>query len=213
MVDVKTISVNDLKPNNWNPNKMSSKKYAALVRNIKKHGMIQNIIVNKDNIISDGFHRWRAAKEAGIKEIICFVAETTDEESKLMTLSFNNLRGINDEKELKKLVEELMENVDLDAIIKETAFDSKYLEDLISAGDDLDKIANELSDDDKPHVETKPRNKNMFSRISFDIPKDKVETINRAIQETDKETKETALIHLCEFYIAHRGNLEPPRRD
>jgi ParB family transcriptional regulator, chromosome partitioning protein len=42
-------------------------EYERLKKSIKKHGLIYPIIVNQDNVILDGYYRYKACKELGIK--------------------------------------------------------------------------------------------------------------------------------------------------
>jgi len=69
MVKVEKVDINLINPNEYNPNVMNKEKYETLVRNIKKEGeMLQPILINTENTIIDGEHRWRASKEAGLKK-------------------------------------------------------------------------------------------------------------------------------------------------
>lgn len=70
---IKTVSINLIKPNEDQPRKkFDEDKILQLAQSVKKHGIIQPLIVNKKNdiyIIVAGERRWRAAKIAGIKEV------------------------------------------------------------------------------------------------------------------------------------------------
>lgn len=62
-----TVDLNQMEPNNYNPNKMNERQYAAEMESIQHFGFIDPITlrVNEEGnyIIVDGEHRWRATKE------------------------------------------------------------------------------------------------------------------------------------------------------
>ncbi|MCD5413575.1 MAG: ParB/RepB/Spo0J family partition protein [Clostridiales bacterium] len=76
---VKHISINKILANKNQPRKNFDKEgIEELAQSIKQHGVIQPIIVAKDNekyVIIAGERRWRAAKEAQLEEIPCLVRE------------------------------------------------------------------------------------------------------------------------------------------
>ena len=49
---------------------LSSQEYQSLKRSIKENGQYVPIIINSNNIILDGHHRFRICKELGIKPIV-----------------------------------------------------------------------------------------------------------------------------------------------
>lgn len=99
--------VEELKPNTWNPNIMPEDKYQALVRCVKKDGMIQPILIQDDGMIIDGEHRWRASKEAGIAEIDCIEVSMDIISAKIRTLGFNNIRGYFDPPKKQALIDSI----------------------------------------------------------------------------------------------------------
>jgi ParB family chromosome partitioning protein len=74
------ISINKIKSDEGQPRKsFDSEKIAELAESIKTHGIIQPLILRKNNedqyIIVAGERRWRAAKMAGLKEIPAIIME------------------------------------------------------------------------------------------------------------------------------------------
>ncbi|WP_315071829.1 ParB/RepB/Spo0J family partition protein [uncultured Clostridium sp.] len=74
------ISINKIKSDEEQPRKsFDSEKIAELAESIKTHGIIQPLILRKNNedqyIIVAGERRWRAAKMAGLKEIPAIIME------------------------------------------------------------------------------------------------------------------------------------------
>ena len=65
---------------------LSSQEYQSLKRSIKENGQHVPIIVNSENIILDGYHRFRICKELGIKPIT--VTRKFENEDKLQEQLF-----------------------------------------------------------------------------------------------------------------------------
>jgi len=116
------VSVDDIKPNEYNPNVMTKRVFNVLVENIKEEGeMLQPILVTQDYVIIDGEHRWRASKEAGIEVIPIMVTETGEEEAKLKTIAFNKIRGEYDVDDYTELLKDLSESLDYKEIADSTS--------------------------------------------------------------------------------------------
>ena len=150
MVKVELVPISEIRPNKYNPNKMSAHNYETLVNNIKKTGTLeQPILVTMDYEIIDGEHRWKASKDAGLTEIHAVISESLDEEAKLKTIAFNQIRGEYDVDDFTKLLEDLSESIDYESIAKES---SLFISDIKSMlGDYENRIGkqNFVSDLDK----------------------------------------------------------------
>ena len=57
---------------------MSNMEYTDLLKDIKQNGILQPVDITYENIILDGHHRFRAAKELGIKEVEVRIPELID---------------------------------------------------------------------------------------------------------------------------------------
>ena len=81
-IDSHKIPIQDICPNREQPRKkFAREKIDALVASIKLHGVIQPIVVRpleKGYEIVAGERRWRASREAGLKEIPCIIKEMND---------------------------------------------------------------------------------------------------------------------------------------
>lgn len=83
--EVDTVDINKIEPNNNQPRKnFNEDKIHELAESIKQHGLIEPLIVQKGKkgfyTIIAGERRWRAAREAGIKEIPVVVKEYSDQQ-------------------------------------------------------------------------------------------------------------------------------------
>ncbi len=112
---VQTVKITDIEPNRKQPRKNFDKeKITALSVSIKDHGLIQPIVVMKNKsgrfTIVAGERRWRAAKEAGLKEVPVIVNEYTDEEAAEIALIENlqreNLNPLEEALGYKSLIDE-----------------------------------------------------------------------------------------------------------
>ena len=62
--NIQWLSVKELDGNNYNPNVVIGPELRLLEHSILKTGWIQPILVNRDYIIIDGFHRWQLASQS-----------------------------------------------------------------------------------------------------------------------------------------------------
>lgn len=86
----------DLKPNQYNPNKQEEAEFELLKLSIQKDGFTLPIVANKDNVIIDGEHRWRAALALGLKEVPVVPLDLDETRMKLSTIRHNKARGTHD---------------------------------------------------------------------------------------------------------------------
>jgi len=70
---------------------MSEEDYHSLLEDIKRNGILQPIDITYNNVILDGHHRVKAAKELGIKEIEVRIPELlyVDEDEYLISVAMN----------------------------------------------------------------------------------------------------------------------------
>lgn len=91
-----SIAIDDIKPNLNQPRKtFDPEALSDLTDSIKEHGVIQPIIVRphgESYEIVAGERRWRASREAGLKEVPCLVRDLTDEELMLLAIVENMQR-------------------------------------------------------------------------------------------------------------------------
>jgi len=78
------LRVNEIEPNAGQPRKsFDDEKLVQLADSIKQHGIIQPIIVKKENntyIIVAGERRWRAAKLAGLSKVPVLIKDFTEKQ-------------------------------------------------------------------------------------------------------------------------------------
>lgn len=108
------MKINDVEPNRDQPRKhFEEDALLELADSIKQFGILQPLIVQKRNDyyeIIAGERRWRAAKQAGIKEIPVIIKEYTDQEiveiSLIENIQRENLDPIEEAQAYKRLLNE-----------------------------------------------------------------------------------------------------------
>jgi ParB/RepB/Spo0J family partition protein len=112
-VDFRLVGVDEITPNDYNPNDMEAEFFEAIVAQVKEEGMNQPVLVRVDPendgrfLIVDGEHRWRASKIAGKQKVGVIVVPFDEKQAKVRTLSMNNLRGQNIPIKLARLLVDL----------------------------------------------------------------------------------------------------------
>jgi len=134
-INVEYINLDSLKPNDYNPNRQSDHDFELLLRSMEEDGFTQPVVVNKDLVIVDGEHRWRAANTLGIKEIPIVKVNMSKEQMRISTIRHNRARGSHDVQLEAEVLRDLQK---LGAI--DWAKDSLMLDDL-----ELNRLINDVS--------------------------------------------------------------------
>jgi len=104
-----------LKPNNYNPNKVSRDNLQLLVQSILTNGWTLPIVVRPDYTIIDGFHRWTVAGEEplfsklGGKVPVVIVSHTDEAGDMYGTITHNRARGTHLLEPMKAIVKKLID--------------------------------------------------------------------------------------------------------
>jgi ParB-like chromosome segregation protein Spo0J len=99
-LNIEYVNVNNIHPNEWNPNRQSEHDFELLLKSMREDGFTQPVIAirTENDVIKivDGEHRWRAAHTLGFEEIPVVIAPMTEEQAKIATLRHNRARGTED---------------------------------------------------------------------------------------------------------------------
>jgi len=106
--------LDNVRPNDYNPNSMDEEKMALLQKVIESHDYLQPIVVRKDKngdgyIIVDGEHRWAVMKDIPRfqnEELVFIEVDCDDDVAKLQTINFNLLRGEMDSIKVATIIHE-----------------------------------------------------------------------------------------------------------
>ena len=113
--NVKWISVDELDANDYNPNVVLNQELRLLEFSLLKNGWIQPILVSKDNIIIDGYHRSflsRTSKKVREKydsKVPCVVMDITEAERMLLTIRINRAKGNHVAIKMHEIITELVD--------------------------------------------------------------------------------------------------------
>jgi DNA modification methylase len=72
---------------------MEKRQFEALKKNITEFGFLVPIITNKDLVIADGEHRWKAAIDLGMQEIPVLRLDVSEIDRRILRQVMNKLRG------------------------------------------------------------------------------------------------------------------------
>lgn len=109
------VERDSLKPNNYNPNKVSEQNLELLVQSILVNGWTMPIVVRPDMTIIDGFHRWTVAgreplrTKLGGKVPVVVVDHKDHAEDIYGTITHNRARGTHLLEPMKAIVKELLD--------------------------------------------------------------------------------------------------------
>lgn len=104
-----------LKPNDYNPNKVSKENLKLLIQSILTNGWTLPIVVRPDLTIIDGFHRWTVAGMEPLvsmldgKVPVVIVDHKERSDDIYGTVTHNRARGTHLLEPMKKIVKELMD--------------------------------------------------------------------------------------------------------
>lgn len=103
-----------LKPNDYNPNKVSRDNLDLLKQSIMTNGWTLPIVVRPDYTIIDGFHRWTVSGEQPLYDLLggkvpCVIVDHDDpDEDVYGTVTHNRARGTHLLEPMKAILRKLM---------------------------------------------------------------------------------------------------------
>ena len=109
----------ELNPNDYNPNRVLTDEFKLLALNMVRFGWIQPILINKNNIIIDGFHRWRLAQDSEelykkySGRVPCVVMDISDREAMLLTIRMNRAKGVHEASSMAVIAKKLIKDFDM----------------------------------------------------------------------------------------------------
>ena len=105
-----------LKPNDYNPNKVSRENLKLLTQSILTNGWTLPIVVRPDYTIIDGFHRWTVAGEEPLHSVlggkvpVVIVDHKDQSEDIYGTVTHNRARGTHLLEPMKAIVKRLIDD-------------------------------------------------------------------------------------------------------
>lgn len=115
--NVQWLDGNELKANSYNPNNVFSPELRLLELNILKLGWVQPVMVSRDMVIIDGFHRWMLtmnseALKAKYKGCLpCVILDVDRAQAMILTVRMNRAKGSHIACRMADLVKELVNDL------------------------------------------------------------------------------------------------------
>lgn len=113
---LKWVNRDEIKPNDYNPNKVSAENLKLLTQSILTNGWTLPIVIRPDGTIIDGFHRWTVAGQEpllsllGGKVPVVIVKHSEESEDIYGTVTHNRARGTHLLEPMKAIVERLLKS-------------------------------------------------------------------------------------------------------
>ena len=107
-ISVEYVDLDLLQPNPENPRVMPKEEIQALEQSVDHFGLVDPIIVRRQDIsVIGGHQRIVAARGLGLTQVPVIFVDVTEDEAKLLSLALNNISGTWDEHKLAELLREL----------------------------------------------------------------------------------------------------------
>jgi ParB-like chromosome segregation protein Spo0J len=112
-MQIEKRKVSELKYYPGNPRKISAEMLEKLKNSLKEFGVVDPLVINKNNEVIGGNQRLKAIKELGITEVDCVVVDLPKSKEKALNVALNKIQGEFDEELLKLFIEDI-EPIDLE---------------------------------------------------------------------------------------------------
>ena len=195
--EIKMVETESLKPNEYNPNIMTDEQFSSLVDDFKVNGFVgQPIIINDNNEIIDGEHRWRCAKFLGYETVpvVYFNPKDVDHQ-KMLTIGWNAKRGEMSPTKLAQIIQELNQRHTLEELSGKLGFSANQLKDTLA----MTQVTKEFMDKIKKEAEI--MNSEIPSVMNFAVSKEQEKTINEALEISLGKSKGEKLYYICNLYL------------
>lgn len=196
--EIVMMKTEELKPNPYNPNEMTEEQFAYLVDDIRQNGFVgQPIIINDQNEIIDGEHRWLAGKALNFEMMptIRFNPENEDHQ-KMLVIGWNSKRGEFHPVKLAKLILDLSQKYTLDELSMKLGFSAMDLKDRLF----LTQVTDEFMDKIKKDAED--REKDIPSTLIFAVSKEQEAIILSALEKAQGKGRGDRLEDICKQYLS-----------
>lgn len=117
---IEWLLASELKANNWNPNVVFNQELRLLERSIHRTGWCQPILISRDNIVIDGFHRWKLSQESELLrpryggKLPCARMDVGPAEAMILTIRMNRAKGSHVAVRMSSIVKALIDEFHFD---------------------------------------------------------------------------------------------------
>lgn len=103
----KQVKIADLKLADYNPRQITDHDMASLVNSIREFGMVEPVVVNKNNTVIGGHQRLVACQQLSITQVPVVYVDLPKKKEKILNLTLNRVHGDWDMGKLSIVLEEL----------------------------------------------------------------------------------------------------------
>ena len=115
VLTIEQIPIGDLRPDPFNPRRISDEELDALTRSIREFGLVDPIIARReDSTVVGGHQRLVAARRLGLETVPVIYVDLSPEQAKLLNLALNKISGDWDQELLARLLGDLRDTPDVD---------------------------------------------------------------------------------------------------
>ena len=117
---IEWLDASELNGNDYNPNVVFTPELKLLERSLLKTGWVQPILISRDKIIIDGFHRWRLSQDSkAVKEVYkgklpCAILDIDRPTAMILTIRMNRAKGSHIAVQMSEIIHQLIDEHHLD---------------------------------------------------------------------------------------------------
>jgi ParB-like chromosome segregation protein Spo0J len=204
-MEIKNISLEQIKPNKYNPNIVPDKIMGQLKKSIQRDGFLQPLIVRESPTepgfyeIIDGEHRWKVLSDLpDYKEAPCLVINKDDNLSKIQTINLNKLRGEFDSIKLAEVLvslKKIYSDEELEEMLGYTKEEIQGYEELLTF--DFDSFKKE----DEVDVSEAIKDPEMSEEMNLMLNDKQLIIITATLELKDINSREESLSDICKEYL------------
>lgn len=202
--EIQMIETDLIKPNEYNPNSMNEDQFAMLVADFEENGFVgQPIIINSNNEIIDGEHRWRVARHLGYEKVPVVVFNPKDEDhQKMLTIGWNAKRGENSPLKLAEIITDLNQRHTLEEMSVKMGFSIDSIREKLTTSGVTKEFMEKIKKESEIH------DANVPVLINFAISKEQEVVIKQALDLAQGNTKGEKLEEICRLYLSNNNQNE-----
>lgn len=112
---IEWLEAASLRHNHWNPNYVLGAELRLLELSIVRNGWIQPVLVSREGVVIDGFHRWMLSRESEPLRakyhgmVPCVVMDIPEPEAMMLTVRINRAKGSHAAVRMSDLVKALID--------------------------------------------------------------------------------------------------------
>lgn len=136
-MDVVSLPLAQLHRAEWNANRVDEETLGKIRHSLREYGVVENLVVRPhpdlagDYEVLSGNHRRDLYAEQGLDDAPCVVVELDDARARLLAQTLNRTRGADDPLAYRELLERVLEDLPVTAILDLLPETSKTLEQLL----------------------------------------------------------------------------------